>query len=660
MAKFLTKSRFKVAYECPAKLYYHERPSVYGNNNRENEFLKALAYGGFQVGALAKLYYPGGVDLEGLKTEEAIAKTTELLQKEKITLFEAAIQNGPFLVRIDVLVKDGNKVSLIEVKSSSYESSEHKNFFKKRDPGIDGDWEPYLIDISFQTWVSHQSHPEWEISSFLMLADKSAKTTVNGLHQNFKLNTSDQTTAKVQVRQGITAADLGEHILKSVPVQEEVAYLISQEIFPTGEKLPDFAKYLAEHHINGTRALARVSSICKSCEFRIGSELKSTGKKSAFEECWTDAGKLKPSDKDRKMVFDLWNCHKTEKLLSNDKVFFDQLQEDDLKPKSKPKKERKLEAYKRQWIQVEKTLSKDPDPYVDQDGLRDLIENLTYPVHCIDFETSMSAIPFHEGRRPYEQIAFQFSHHVLHKDGRIVHIDQYLDMRPGVFPNFDFVRRLKESLSSDKGTIFRYAMHENTVLRQIRSQLIESPQPDQNELLEFIDSITHPRKSESGKAGDRDMLDLREIVLEHYWHPLMGGSNSIKKVIPAILEESAFLKEKYSKPIYGHRHPILSLNFDEIIWIEIGMDGRVKDPYKRLPPVFNDIPQSLFEGEAPLFQDDSIDDGGAAMTAWSRMQFTEMKDVERQAIQSSLLKYCELDTLSMVWLLEYWRHLGGL
>src|SRR4051812_4794713 len=116
MTRFLTKSRFKVAYECPAKLYFNERPETYGSKKQENEFLKALAYGGFQVGALAKLYYPEGIDLEALSQDEAIVKTAELLNQDKVTLFEAIIQNGPFLVRIDVLIKDGNKVSLIEVK----------------------------------------------------------------------------------------------------------------------------------------------------------------------------------------------------------------------------------------------------------------------------------------------------------------------------------------------------------------------------------------------------------------------------------------------------------------------------------------------------------------------------------------------------------------
>jgi hypothetical protein len=58
-----------------------------------------------------------------------------------------------------------------------------------------------------------------------------------------------------------------------------------------------------------------------------------------------------------------------------------------------------------------------------------------------------------------------------------------------------------------------------------------------------------------------------------------------------------------------------------------------------------------------MFDSDAIDDGGAAMTAWGRMQFTEMNPAERDAIAAVLLKYCELDTLSMIWILEYWRNL---
>ena len=72
-----------------------------------------------------------------------------------------------------------------------------------------------------------------------------------------------------------------------------------------------------------------------------------------------------------------------------------------------------------------------------------------------------------------------------------------------------------------------------------------------------------------------------------------------------------------------------------------------------LPPIFESLSQDLFEGDTPLFTGENIRDGGAAMTAWARMQFTEMSDQEKEMICKGLLKYCELDTLSMVWIMEY-------
>jgi hypothetical protein len=76
----------------------------------------------------------------------------------------------------------------------------------------------------------------------------------------------------------------------------------------------------------------------------------------------------------------------------------------------------------------------------------------------------MVAIPFNCGRRPYEGIAFQFSHHTLSGEGVVTHASQYLNAIPGEFPNYSFVRRLRETLSRDGGSIFRYANHENTFL----------------------------------------------------------------------------------------------------------------------------------------------------------------------------------------------------
>lgn len=659
--KFLTKSKFKMAHGCPVKVYYFEHKE-YGNTNEHNEFLEALAQGGFQVGALAKLYYPGGIDLEGLKSEEAIERTSELLKQDRVVIFEAALSYGDYLVRVDILEKNGNEISLIEVKAKSY-TFDREDFFKEGRRGesksIISDWAPYLVDIAFQTHVAHLQFPNNKISSFLMMADKTAIATVNGLHQKFLISKRDG-RIKIIVKDQMTQKDLGEPILKAVNVDQECAFLIQNAKYPGGKSLRDYAKSLAAWLNADKKADVTLGGFCKKCEFRIGQDLKSEGLKSGFEQCWIEQKKIKPSEVGRKLVFDIWNLKNADAYLDDNKIFMDQIVEKDLKPDKKCKKVKEgLEVWERQWIQVQHSKSQEERPYIDKEGIREFLGKLKYPLHFIDFETTTSAIPFHHGRRPYEQIAFQFCHHVMSKEGGVRHQDQFIHMERGEFPNFDFVRALRKALIKDEGTIFRFADHENTVLRHILRQIEATPPEDAEELKAFIRLITRPTGKEQNETeGQRVMVDLKKAILDYYYHPMMGGSNSIKKVSPAILHDSEILRSKYSKPIYGKGKEISSLNFSEMVWIQTNDRGEVKDPYKLLPPVFTDVDMKEFREDRPLIDDESIDDGGAAMTAWARMQFTEMKEPERRAIEAALLKYCELDTLSMVWIIEYFKSIS--
>jgi len=80
-------------------------------------------------------------------------------------------------------------------------------------------------------------------------------------------------------------------------------------------------------------------------------------------------------------------------------------------------------------------------------------------------------------------------------------------------------------------------------------------------------------------------------------------------------------------------------------WIKFDKQGKVLDPYKELPPVFDDVeewPESL----------DEINNGGMALIAYARLQFEELPAVERKKLREALLRYCELDTLAMVMLYE--------
>ena len=120
------------------------------------------------------------------------------------------------------------------------------------------------------------------------------------------------------------------------------------------------------------------------------------------------------------------------------------------------------------------------------------------------------------------------------------------------------------------------------------------------------------------------------------------------------MQSSEYLKQFYSQPIYGAKGGIPSLNIvDQVWWQEV--DGAAVDPYKLLPPVFSDLPREVVDA---LESDDDLEiaQGGAATTAYARLQFENILSQERDAIEAALLRYCELDTLAMVMVYELVRN----
>lgn len=92
MPRYLTKSRFKLANECPTKLFYTAKKDRYADASLEDPFLAALAEGGFQVGEFATALFPGGELVEELGYEDSLAKTAALLERAEVVTFGRAFQ----------------------------------------------------------------------------------------------------------------------------------------------------------------------------------------------------------------------------------------------------------------------------------------------------------------------------------------------------------------------------------------------------------------------------------------------------------------------------------------------------------------------------------------------------------------------------------------
>ncbi len=192
----LSKSDFKAARSCDAKLYYRELsfPSTKDND----PYLAMLAEGGYMVEAMAKLQFPDGIALSyGRDTAADAAATMEHLAKENVTLFEATLLVGNRLARADIIRKVGSGVHLIEVKAKSIDGAENAkrlaagqpNVFrnKTRPFAISAKWRDYLEDVAFQCALLKTLLPNANVSPFLFLVDKSSAAISEGLNRNFKI-----------------------------------------------------------------------------------------------------------------------------------------------------------------------------------------------------------------------------------------------------------------------------------------------------------------------------------------------------------------------------------------------------------------------------------------------------------------------------------------
>ena len=76
------------------------------------------------------------------------------------------------------------------------------------------------------------------------------------------------------------------------------------------------------------------------------------------------------------------------------------------------------------------------------------------------------------------------------------------------------------------------------------------------------------------------------------------------------------------------------------------------EPYAKLKQYAKDL---LLEGEISANDEASVvAEGGAAATAYARLQFEDTNDNTRQKITTAPLRYCELDTLAMRVITQAW------
>ena len=158
------------------------------------------------------------------------------------------------------------------------------------------------------------------------------------------------------------------------------------------------------------------------------------------------------------------------------------------------------------------------ETYFDAAGAAADLAPHGFPAHFLDFETAMFAVPIWEGTRPYQQIPFQFSLHILAESGDLQH-HSFLDLS-GDDPSRACAQSLAD-LCGEQGPVFAYnSGFECRVMRELAARF-----PEFAPALESIIAR---------------VVDLLPIARNRYYHPSQHGSWSIKAVLPAAIPELSY------------------------------------------------------------------------------------------------------------------------
>ena len=218
--------------------------------------------------------------------------------------------------------------------------------------------------------------------------------------------------------------------------------------------------------------------------------------------------------------------------------------------------------------QISHALS-DLDTYVDKEGIRDFLDTLSYPIYFLDFETMQPVIPEYKGTKPYQQIPFQYSLHYIEKEGGELHHKEFL-AESGVDPRRALAEQLCEDIPMNVCVTAYNKSFECSRIKELAEAF-----PD---LAEHLLNI------------QRNIKDLlTPFQAGYYYNRAMGGSFSIKSVLPAIFPDDP------------------ALNYHNL---------------------------------------EQIHNGSEAMSIFPKIK--DMPLNEQETVRRNLLKYCELDTYAMV------------
>ena len=197
-------------------------------------------------------------------------------------------------------------------------------------------------------------------------------------------------------------------------------------------------------------------------------------------------------------------------------------------------KNKKIELYKKGKYSYEDLLKEDIsikykkqieyelyniDDYINKKNIQEFLNTLSEPLYFLDFETFQMPIPLYKGLKPYEQIPFQYSLHIL-KNSELKHLE-YLSLS-GIDPRRGLALALVKDIPENVCVLAYNMAFEKTVIKKL--------------------AYTYPDLKEHLMNIYNNIKDLMiPFKNQDYYTKNMMGKYSIKYVLPALFPNDSTL-----------------------------------------------------------------------------------------------------------------------
>ena len=170
--------------------------------------------------------------------------------------------------------------------------------------------------------------------------------------------------------------------------------------------------------------------------------------------------------------------------------------------------------------QVQVMATKKNERVISKKNIKDFLSKLTYPLYFLDYETAMSFAPLYNGSKPYQQIPFQYSLHVIEKPGEEPKHLEYLH-RDNSHPVPVLLNKLKQDIGADGNVVVWYKSFETK-----RNEEMAQMFPEFGKFLEDVNNriVDLMKPFGSGWFVDKDFF----------------GRASIKYVLPVVVPNLSY------------------------------------------------------------------------------------------------------------------------